>query len=97
MDRKTDKLSGGGDATGGYRKSDRQGAQNFLMDEPLSNLDAKLCVRCSVRIKGPADEPGATFLYVTHDQVEAMTMGERIGLLNKGRLIQVGTPYEDLQ
>jgi multiple sugar transport system ATP-binding protein len=64
------------------------------MDEPLSNLDAKLREVLRSELKGLQMNLGATFLYVTHDQVEAMTMGERIGLLNKGRLIQVGTPYE---
>jgi multiple sugar transport system ATP-binding protein len=66
----------------------------FLMDEPLSNLDAKLRETLRAELKGLQMNLGATFLYVTHDQVEAMTMGERIGLLNNGRLIQVGTPYE---
>ncbi len=64
------------------------------MDEPLSNLDAKLREVLRAELKGLQMNLGATFLYVTHDQVEAMTMGERIGLLNKGRLVQVGTPYE---
>jgi multiple sugar transport system ATP-binding protein len=64
------------------------------MDEPLSNLDAKLREILRSELKGLQMNLGATFLYVTHDQVEAMTMGERIGILNKGRLIQVGTPYE---
>jgi multiple sugar transport system ATP-binding protein len=64
------------------------------MDEPLSNLDAKLREVLRSELKGLQMNLGATFLYVTHDQVEAMTMGERIGVLHKGKLLQIGTPYE---
>jgi multiple sugar transport system ATP-binding protein len=66
----------------------------FLMDEPLSNLDAKLREILRSELKSLQMNLGATFLYVTHDQVEAMTMGERIGVLYKGKLLQIGTPYE---
>jgi ABC-type sugar transport system ATPase subunit len=64
----------------------------FLMDEPLSNLDAKLRTEMRGVIRGLQQEFGTTTLFVTHDQVEAMTMGDRIALLNKGALEQVGTP-----
>jgi multiple sugar transport system ATP-binding protein len=66
----------------------------FLMDEPLSSLDAKLREDLRVELKRIQIDLGATILYVTHDQVEAMTMADRIGVLNEGRLIQVGTPQQ---
>ena len=94
MDRKTDKLSGGEMQRVAIGRAIVREPQIFLMDEPLSNLDAKLREVLRSELKGLQMNLGATFLYVTHDQVEAMTMGERIGILNKGRLIQVGTPYE---
>ena len=68
--------------------------QVFLMDEPLSNLDAKLRVQTRGEIKRLQQEIGTTTIYVTHDQVEAMTMGDRIAVMNEGRLEQVGTPAE---
>lgn len=64
----------------------------FLMDEPLSNLDAKLRVQARAEISKLHRELGTTFIYVTHDQVEAMTMGTRIAILNQGVLQQVDTP-----
>jgi multiple sugar transport system ATP-binding protein len=64
----------------------------FLMDEPLSNLDAKLRVQARTEISKLHQELGTTFIYVTHDQVEAMTMGTRIAILNQGVLQQVDTP-----
>ncbi len=70
----------------------------FLMDEPLSSLDAKLRGDLRVELKRIQKELGATLLYVTHDQIEAMTMADRIGILDEGRLVQLGTPreiYED--
>ncbi len=94
LDRKTDKLSGGEMQRVAIGRAIVREPRIFLMDEPLSNLDAKLREILRSELKGLQMNLGATFLYVTHDQVEAMTMGERIGLLNKGRLIQVGTPYE---
>ena len=94
MDRKTDKLSGGEMQRVAIGRAIVREPRIFLMDEPLSNLDAKLREVLRSELKGLQMNLGATFLYVTHDQVEAMTMGERIGILSKGRLIQVGTPYE---
>jgi len=64
----------------------------FLMDEPLSNLDAKLRVQARAEISKLHKKLGATFIYVTHDQVEAMTMGSRIAVMNRGILQQVDTP-----
>ena len=66
----------------------------FLFDEPLSNLDAKLRVQMRAEIKGLHARLGTTILYVTHDQVEAMTMADRIVVMNGGRIEQVGTPIE---
>src|SRR3954465_3716787 len=66
----------------------------FLMDEPLSNLDAKLRGQMRAEIRALQREYGTTTLYVTHDQVEAMTMGDRIAVLRKGVLQQLGTPDE---
>src|SRR3954466_9873061 len=68
--------------------------QVFLMDEPLSNLDAKLRVQMRAEIRSLQREYATTTLYVTHDQVEAMTMGDRIAVLRKGVLQQLGTPTE---
>ena len=68
--------------------------QVFLMDEPLSNLDAKLRTQTRGEIRRLQQEVGTTTVYVTHDQVEAMTMGDRIAVMNDGRLEQVGTPEE---
>jgi multiple sugar transport system ATP-binding protein len=66
----------------------------YLMDEPLSSLDAKLRGNLRVELKRIQKELGATILYVTHDQIEAMTMADRIGVLREGELIQIGTPSE---
>jgi multiple sugar transport system ATP-binding protein len=70
----------------------------YLMDEPLSSLDAKLRAELRIELKRIQHDLGATILYVTHDQIEAMTMATRIGVMRAGRLVQVGTPqqiYED--
>jgi multiple sugar transport system ATP-binding protein len=66
----------------------------YLMDEPLSSLDAKLRAELRLELKRIQLELGATILYVTHDQVEAMTMASRIGVIRDGELLQVGTPRE---
>jgi multiple sugar transport system ATP-binding protein len=66
----------------------------YLMDEPLSSLDAKLRADLRVELKHIQADLGATILYVTHDQTEAMTMASRIGILDRGRLVQIGTPQE---
>ncbi|MCG8038890.1 MAG: sn-glycerol-3-phosphate ABC transporter ATP-binding protein UgpC [Candidatus Thiodiazotropha taylori] len=68
--------------------------QVFLMDEPLSNLDAKLRTQIRAEITRLQKSTGATTIYVTHDQVEAMTLGDRIAVLNAGKLQQVGPPQE---
>jgi multiple sugar transport system ATP-binding protein len=66
----------------------------YLMDEPLSSLDAKLRADLRVELKSIQSDLGATFLYVTHDQIEAMTMATHIGVLDHGRLVQLGSPRE---
>lgn len=66
----------------------------YLMDEPLSSLDAKLRADLRVELKSIQASLGATFLYVTHDQIEAMTMATHIGVLEQGRLIQFGSPRD---
>ena len=66
--------------------------QVFLMDEPLSNLDAQLRVQTRSEIKHLQEQVGTTTVYVTHDQVEAMTMGDRVAVMSEGRLEQVGDP-----
>ena len=66
----------------------------YLMDEPLSSLDAKLRAELRVELKHIQQNLGATILYVTHDQVEAMTLADRIGVLREGELVQLGTPKE---
>ena len=68
--------------------------QVYLMDEPLSSLDAKLRGELRLELKRIKKELGATILYVTHDQIEAMTMADRIGVIREGELIQIGTPRE---
>src|SRR3546814_3806292 len=66
--------------------------QVFLLDEPLSNLDAKLSMSRRVEIARLHRQLGATMVYVTHDQIEAMTLGQRIVVLDKGRIQQIDTP-----
>ena len=66
----------------------------YLMDEPLSSLDAKLRAELRLELKRIQVELGATFLYVTHDQIEAMTMATKIGVIESGRVVQVGSPRD---
>jgi multiple sugar transport system ATP-binding protein len=66
----------------------------YLMDEPLSSLDAKLRAELRIELKRIQHELGTTILYVTHDQTEAMTMATHIGVLDRGRLVQIGSPRE---
>lgn len=66
----------------------------LLLDEPLSNLDAKLRVEMREEIKKIQKKLGITTIYVTHDQLEALSISDRMGIMNKGRLVQVGTPQE---
>ena len=66
----------------------------FLFDEPLSNLDAKLRVDMRTEIKRLHQRPGTTIVYVTHDQIEAMTLATKIAVMKDGELQQLGTPAE---
>ncbi len=94
LDRKTDQLSGGEMQRVSIGRAIVRQPRIFLMDEPLSNLDAKLREILRAELKDLQMRLTATFLYVTHDQVEAMSMGDRVGVLNRGRIVQVGTPHE---
>ena len=94
LDRKTDKLSGGEMQRVSIGRAIVRTPKVFLMDEPLSALDAKLRESLRAELKDLQTSLGETFLFVTHDQVEAMSMGDRIGVLNKGALVQVGTPHQ---
>ena len=66
----------------------------YLMDEPLSSLDAKLRADLRVEIKRIQQDLGATILFVTHDQTEAMTLADRVGVMEHGRLVQIGSPRD---
>lgn len=94
LDRKTDKLSGGEMQRVSIGRAIVRTPKVFLMDEPLSALDAKLRETLRVELKDLQMNLGETFLFVTHDQIEAMSMGDRIGVLNKGAVAQVGTPHQ---
>jgi multiple sugar transport system ATP-binding protein len=94
LDRRTDRLSGGEMQRVSIGRAIVRQPRIFLMDEPLSNLDAKLREALRAELKDLKIKLGATFLFVTHDQIEAMSMGDRIAVLNAGRIAQVGTPYE---
>ncbi|HEY3141479.1 MAG TPA: sn-glycerol-3-phosphate ABC transporter ATP-binding protein UgpC [Acidimicrobiales bacterium] len=92
LDRRPSQLSGGQRQRVAMGRALVREPQAFLMDEPLSNLDAKLRVEMRAEIARLQRDLGVTTLYVTHDQVEAMTMGTRVAVLDKGRLQQVDTP-----
>ena len=94
LDRRTDRLSGGEMQRVSIGRAIVREPRVFLMDEPLSNLDAKLRELLRAELKDLQQRLETTLIFVTHDQVEAMTMGDRIGVVDKGRLIQVGTPHE---
>jgi multiple sugar transport system ATP-binding protein len=92
LDRKTAKLSGGEMQRVSIGRAIVRSPRMYLMDEPLSNLDAKLREALRVELAHLQKTQGSTTLFVTHDQIEALTMADRIGVLDRGRLIQVGTP-----
>src|SRR5262249_47427888 len=97
LQNKATRLSGGEMQRGAIARAVGRPAI-YLMDEPLSSLDAKLRQELRLELKRIQRDLGATMLYVTHDQVEAMTMATRIGVLKQGGLVQLGTPreiYED--
>ncbi|MEX5297622.1 sn-glycerol-3-phosphate ABC transporter ATP-binding protein UgpC [Kocuria sp. CPCC 205292] len=92
LDRKPKALSGGQRQRVAMGRAIVRSPQVFLMDEPLSNLDAKLRVQTRTQIASLTRRLGVTTVYVTHDQVEAMTMGDRVAVLKDGLLMQVDTP-----
>ena len=94
LDDKPKELSGGQQQRVALGRAIVREPSVFLMDEPLSNLDAKLRTQMRTEIQQLQSELGVTTVYVTHDQTEAMTMGDRIAVLNEGRLQQIGTPLE---
>jgi multiple sugar transport system ATP-binding protein len=94
LHRKPPELSGGERQRVALARAIVRDPQAFLLDEPLSNLDAELRARTRADIRSLQRELGKTMIYVTHDQVEAMTMGDRVAVLRSGRLEQVGTPIE---
>ncbi len=94
LDRKPRQLSGGQRQRVAIGRAIVRQPRAFLFDEPLSNLDAALRVAMRLEITELHQQLGTTMIYVTHDQTEAMTMADRIVVLNKGRIEQVGTPLE---
>src|SRR5262249_29984757 len=94
LDRKPRQLSGGQRQRVAVGAALCRQAGVLLTDEPLSNLDAKLRVHMRTELKRLHHNVKSTMIYVTHDQVEAMTMGDRIVIMNKGVIRQVGTPFE---
>jgi multiple sugar transport system ATP-binding protein len=94
LNRKPKALSGGQRQRIALGRAIVRNPKIFLLDEPLANLDAKLRVHARVELKNLQQKLGVTTLFVTHDQVEAMTTGDRIAVINKGHLEQMGTPAE---
>src|SRR6267143_6413400 len=97
LDRIPAQLSEGERQRAALGRASVRGPQAFLLDEPLSKLDAKLRIELRGELLALHGALGATMIYVTHDQTEAMTLGQRIAVLHEGRLRQVGTPAEVYQ
>jgi multiple sugar transport system ATP-binding protein len=94
LERKTARLSGGEMQRVSIGRAIVRDPRIFLMDEPLSNLDAKLREALRVELKHLQKTRASTTLFVTHDQIEALTMADRIAVLRAGRVIQIGTPHD---
>lgn len=94
LDNKATELSGGEMQRVAIGRALVRNPSIYLLDEPLSSLDAKLRAELRTELKHIQSELGATLLYVTHDQIEAMTMATHIGVLDQGRLVQFGPPRE---
>ena len=94
LDRKPRELSGGQRQRVALARAIVRRPQVFLMDEPLSNLDAKLRVTMRAELKHLSHELQITTVYVTHDQIEAMTLADRVAIMNRGRIQQLGPPEE---
>ena len=94
LTRKPNKLSGGEQQRVALGRAMVRHPKAFLMDEPLTNLDAELRADMRAEVKHLQNRLGATMIYVTHDQTEAMALGHRIAIINKGNLEQLGAPME---
>ncbi|NJN82310.1 MAG: ABC transporter ATP-binding protein [Caldilineaceae bacterium] len=94
LERKTAKLSGGEMQRVSIGRAIVRSPRAYLMDEPLSNLDAKLRETLRVELRHIQKTQNSTTLYVTHDQVEALTLADRIAVLNEGKIVQIGTPVD---
>ena len=94
LDRKPSELSGGQRQRVALARAIVREPRVFLMDEPLSNLDAKLRISTRAQIKNLQHELSTTTIYVTHDQIEAMTLADRVVVMNQGKIQQVGSPSE---
>jgi len=94
LDRYPRQLSGGQQQRVALARALVKEPRVFLLDEPLSNLDAKLRIYMRVELKSLQKRTGITTIYVTHDQAEAMSMGDRLAVMNAGRIIQIGSPDE---
>src|SRR5262249_12676406 len=94
LDRRPKALSGGQRQRVAMGRAIVRNPKVFLFDEPLSNLDAKLRVQMRTEIKRVHQKVKTTTVYVTHDQVEAMTLADRVGVMHHGRIEQIGTPQE---
>lgn len=94
LERKPNALSGGERQRVALARALVRQPALFLMDEPLSNLDAKLRHAARREIKRLHEDTGVTTIYVTHDQVEAMSLGHRVAVMNQGQIEQIGTPHE---
>lgn len=94
LERKTAKLSGGEMQRVSIGRAIVREPRIYLMDEPLSNLDAKLREALRVELEHIQKTQGSTTLFVTHDQIEALTMADRIGVLDEGNILQIGSPHD---
>ena len=94
LERKTGNLSGGEMQRVSIGRAIVRQPKVYLMDEPLSNLDAKLRESLRVELQHIQKTQGSTTLFVTHDQVEALTMADRIAVLNQGQILQIGSPFD---
>ena len=94
LERRPGQLSGGQQQRAAVARAVVHQAQVFLFDEPLSNLDAKLRLEARAFLKHLQQQVGVTAVYVTHDQAEAMALADRLVVMDKGRIMQVGTPLE---
>lgn len=94
LERKTERLSGGEMQRVSIGRAIVRQPRIYLMDEPLSNLDAKLREALRIELQHIQKSQGSTTLFVTHDQVEALTMAERIAVLDRGRIVQIGSAHD---